>query len=397
MSAAPEEKKEFVYAGGEFENDAPYVPDEAAAGGGVDDMDALLSDLIGSGSYDATEDADTCFSMNAAASFAAIIQPEEQVAELSLKVLDAETLVNIVDVVTPVELMQVTLLLEFFSTHNDLPGGALANTPVLRIGGQDAVSEWFTLAEKGIVQALSILSLSLSKETLPAGAAASSASSFPPVVYSLLFKGSKVTSPSVISSLLADLFSLLALPDVMDLDCLTKQLVKEMGVFCCEQRQRSSSSSSSAALSTLRTQFLSVPHSSVLTGTSFSLSFPSSSSCSISLPAASLGELRKMHHVRGLDVEQHGEVFVRVWVGQWEKCWQEVNQAVQKQLGLGEASSPSIESFLRSLTSHSALASLLSPESSHTEKPGAFFEPFLKASKQMQLMEAQRAQISAEA
>lgn len=95
----------FEYAGGEFEHDAPYVED-GESGGGVGDLNSLLADLIGSGEYD-DDDPDTCFSINAAASFAAISAPEEQLAELPLKALDVETLVNLVDVLTPTEIMQV--------------------------------------------------------------------------------------------------------------------------------------------------------------------------------------------------------------------------------------------------------------------------------------------------
>lgn len=427
--APDEEQKEFVYAGGEFENDAPYVPDEGSAtdgGGGASDMDALLSDLIGSGSYDAAEDADTCFSMNAAASFAAISEPEEQVAELALQVLDAETLVNVVDVVTPVEVMQVTLLLEFLAEHTsasappNLPP-ALQTVPTLVVGRADAVSAWFARSEKSLMQALSLLGLSLNKETAGDEAAAASAaaaappsSASGPIVYTLLFRGTKVTSLSLIRSLLTDLFALLALPDVLDLDCLTKQLVKEMGAFVCDQRMAnaassasslslaasatsSSSSSSSPSghphLASLRSRFLGVSSTAVLTGSTFTVDLAAAHAAVVTLPAHDLATLRRMHHTRQ-DTDQPGELYVRVWVDHWQQCWLAVHAAVDKELasagGAAAHAAVPIDAFLRSLTPQSALASLLSPESADAEEPGAFFAAFLAASRQMQQMEARR-------
>ena len=158
-AAAAATTADFEYFGGEFPDDAPFVeslhglaaPGSAAAfgepagtneaegggdrddgdGGGDDsgstggDLDALLSSLMGGGGGEVGGDfgfgsggsewagcsdpagGEIFFRINAAASFAALIAPEEQTAGIDLSEMDAQTAAEIVDALTPVELMQV--------------------------------------------------------------------------------------------------------------------------------------------------------------------------------------------------------------------------------------------------------------------------------------------------
>ena len=146
---------DFEYFGGEFPDDAPFVeslhglaaPGSAAAfgapaggmeaegegdsddggdghdsgahGSGGGDLDALLSSLMGGGDFgfgsggsewagcSDPAGGEIFFRINAAASFAALVAPEEQTAEIDLSEMDAQTAAEIVDALTPVELMQV--------------------------------------------------------------------------------------------------------------------------------------------------------------------------------------------------------------------------------------------------------------------------------------------------
>ena len=155
---------DFEYFGGEFPDDAPFVeslhglaaPGSAAAfgapaggmeaegegdsddggdghdsgahGSGGGDLDALLSSLMGGGggvggdfgfgfgSGPGVSEWAGCsdpaggeifFRINAAASFAALVAPEEQTAEIDFSQMDAQTAAETVDALTPVELMQV--------------------------------------------------------------------------------------------------------------------------------------------------------------------------------------------------------------------------------------------------------------------------------------------------
>lgn len=161
VAAAAASPADFEYCGGEFPDDAPFVeslhglaaPGSAAAfgapagtneaeGGGVDDgdgrgedsgagggsgdLDLLLSSLMGGGGEGGGDfgfgfgsgvsewagcsdpaGGEIFFRINAAASFAALVAPEEQTAEIDFSQMDAQTAAEIVDALTPVELMQV--------------------------------------------------------------------------------------------------------------------------------------------------------------------------------------------------------------------------------------------------------------------------------------------------
>jgi hypothetical protein len=157
-AAAAASPSDFEYFGGEFPDDAPFVeslhglaaPGSAAAfgapaggmeaegegdrddggdghdsgaDGGGGDLDALLSSLMGgeggggdfgfgSGGSEWAGCSDPAggeifFRINAAASFAALVAPEEQTAEIDFSQMDAQTAAETVDALTPIELMQV--------------------------------------------------------------------------------------------------------------------------------------------------------------------------------------------------------------------------------------------------------------------------------------------------
>ena len=404
------DEKQFIYAGGEFENDAPYVDEDDA--GGVDGMTSLLSELIGSGSYDDADHADTCFSQNAAASFAALSAPEEQVSELTLKALDAESLVSIADVITPVELMQVILLLEFTHLHTAAAvPAALHSIPTFYATAGEPSYTWFIQNEKLIMQTLSLLGIGLNHEnaistsSATASPAASASSSPSILLYSLLHHGSKVSSSSSIDSILHDLFQLLALPDVLDLDSLTKQLVREIGLFLCSTTTTTSEDTSSTpsaasspspassvvSLSSLRSKFVGALATDVATGASFIVDLsPASNTVSITLPSLTLAELQSRHRCRSQEI---GEVYVRAWTNQWRETFDVVQRTIQAQLASSSCSAspssslPSFSSFLSSLSSSSSsssihssssLASLLS-EGTSSQDTAELFRTYLEA------------------
>src|SRR4051794_38979215 len=92
-----------------FPDDSPYIEENIATAGtgtvGTDptDLDALLNNLLADG-IDGEDDPDTAFSINAAASFAALVEPEQQITELHLQEISLETAQTITELLTPFEL-----------------------------------------------------------------------------------------------------------------------------------------------------------------------------------------------------------------------------------------------------------------------------------------------------
>ena len=261
----------FVYEGGEFADDAPYVEEmhgigvagssaafgqdgssssggaaPSSGGGGFGDLDTLLSSLLDGAEGDdgVGDDPDTCFSINAAASFAALVSPEEQIAEIGLQALDPEQAQAAVDVMTPLEIAQMILLLQQFRVPDEeaaasLPG-PLRSIPLFFCAAAPLRARWFAAAEKQLRQGLAVFSIGINHEKVaasPAAAAAAPSTAASPSVYSLLFRGAKLTSPSLLDSIVGDLHSLIALPDVVQPMLLIKQLMGECASSAVEMLQ----------------------------------------------------------------------------------------------------------------------------------------------------------------
>ena len=422
MSAANSNSsaQQFEYAGGEFENDAPYVEEDdhkSADGGDVDDLNSILADLIGSGDYDQSSHADTCFSINAAASFAAISQPEEELAEFELRRLEVESLINVVDVITPIELMQITLVLKLFQTNSVSVGGdeekrqdeetnskMAQSVPFLSIlpssaSSPSVVGTWFESNQKLLMQGLSLLGLTLNQENVDGDATSANASS--PLVYTLLHHGAKVDSIGMIDDILYDLYHLFAIPDVLDLDCLTKQLVQEIGIFVCQQllnQQKATSASSSSPsssvdiLSRLLSRFSHAADGEVLTSSSSSAPIQMDSASSlftITLPSATQSQLEEQHPCRLKN--SNGELFQLVWTKHFDRCFEAVMQHVANQLNQSTpTSSISLQDFTRSLTRTSPFALLLSPDSESISHTHEFFTNFVAISQHLRQLQANK-------
>lgn len=410
------EEKQFEYAGGEFENDAPYVEESDGFGGvtGTDDLHTILGDLgiidPSSGfDYDA---ADSCFSLNAAGSFAAISQPEEELEELKpLKHLKLEDLINIVDVSTPLEVIQVILLLRAFkrdqtttspASNNNANTNTTTPTFVSDKSNQPNLDAWFRYNEKLLMQTLSLLGLGLNIEsstTTTESSSSSSPSSSSPV-YTLLSRGTKVTSLETIDDILYDLYQLFSLPDVLDLDSLTKQLVREIGIWLCKCQDVDGDVDGANAnlLSTLRSRFALALKCEVRTGTAYSIEFGDGDAgdsatvssttphlLSITLPGSDLVTLQQLYPCRTTSL---GELYVHMWLAQFETTFDAVRTCFEHTLSNKIKTNVNInnlqlEDFLRTLThGHTTtLGSLLSPDSNDAKHPAEFFSYFLPIAK----------------
>lgn len=269
------------------------------------------------------------------------------------------------------------------------------------------VHAWFRSNEKLLMQSLSLLGLGLNHEAIVSAASDATSEHQQPLLYSLLYHGAKVTRVSLLSDLLHDLFQLLSLPDVIDLEALDKQLVREMGLHECQRRfgasdpkdqeeeeaksEEGDDTATAPQLAvTLRAKFRQpldvVSTSSVAdeTADSFTLSLDGPHpSLSTPLHAASL---RRTHScLTDLD----GELAVRLFIHHFVACHAAVAAAVDKQIGGDNESkddsvaATTLASFLSGLTAHSSLASLLSPDTAAAKQPADFFRSLLAANRQL--------------
>jgi len=408
------------------------------------------------------DDEATFFQINAAASFAAVVAPEDQLAELALQQLDLDRACEAIDALTPLELAQVALMMQHFAAPRaaaDAPTAQAATTPLFRVGNAAPLTQrWVRQQEKQLMQGLQALGLALNREAASSSssdaAAAASASSSSSrsagadlPVFSLLFKGAKLTSPATLSALLADVHALLALEDVVQPNLLVKQVLSEVTRSASailtggegeeqeeEEEKKSADEQQKSAAATdappsrsavLRTQLARahvVPCSStgMALGAPFSfdlasgaLRCPSFDAVAFSDPAQeqslrrTLGLLREVDSSPpASDAAQHGELLAAllpyIVTEVCRAVWSAVLSASPAPSSVASASSSSaakaharaLLSLCGSLSSSSPLAALLSAEDAAVqEQPGDFFTALIGATleRRAQAVQQQRA------